>query len=257
MGDGVTGRTAEEVGVKSVLTALDLLDCFSVAEELGVSDLARRLGVAKSTAHRLLTTLCARGITEKNVETGRYRLGLHLYELGQMAIDRVKLRQEAFPLLEELRERTGHSIHLSVPDSADAMYLERLLTLRGIRFLGTVGRRLPSHATSGGKVFAAVDPALAEARLSAGFPPITPYTIRAPGEYERSIDMVRARGYAASFDEFTVGISSVAAPIFGTDGAVRGAVSILDTTDRMRLRSQRTARLVVQAGNVLSRLPGL
>lgn len=69
--------------------------------------------------------------------------------------------------------------------------------------------------------------------------------------------MVRARGYAASFDEFTVGISSVAAPIFGTDGAVRGAVSILDTTDRMRLSSQRTARLVVQAGNVLSRLPGL
>ena len=56
MSDGVTNHTAEEVGVKSVLTALDLLDCFTVAEELGVSDAARRLGVAKSTAHRILTT---------------------------------------------------------------------------------------------------------------------------------------------------------------------------------------------------------
>src|SRR5919108_4956401 len=151
-------------GVKALLTALDLLDCFALDEELGVSEIARRLGVAKSTAHRILTTLCARGLTERNPETGRYRLGLHLYELGQIAINRVKLRQAAFPLLEELRQRTGDTIHLSVPDGAEMVYLERLQTLRGMQLVTPFGRRLPSHATSGGKVLAAFAPDLAQAR---------------------------------------------------------------------------------------------
>ena len=64
--------------LKSVATALDVLECFALDDELGVSDIARRLGIAKSTAHRLLSTLCSRGLTEKNPDSGQYRLGLHL-----------------------------------------------------------------------------------------------------------------------------------------------------------------------------------
>src|SRR5450432_3230962 len=71
-------ETTRDAGVKSVMSALDVLDCFAFDDELGVSDIARRLGVAKSTAHRLLTSLCARGLTEQNPETSQYRLGMHL-----------------------------------------------------------------------------------------------------------------------------------------------------------------------------------
>jgi len=68
--------------------------------------------VAKSTAHRLLTTLATHDVIEKNEESGRYRLGLHLFELGHLAVSRMRLRQSSVALLEELRERTGWTVHL-------------------------------------------------------------------------------------------------------------------------------------------------
>ena len=99
-------------GVQSVYTAVDVLECLMRDEEVGVSDVARRLGVAKSTAHRLLTTWCARDMAERNPDTGRYRLGMRLFEFGQMASDRFPLRRAALPLLEELRQASGHTVHL-------------------------------------------------------------------------------------------------------------------------------------------------
>jgi DNA-binding IclR family transcriptional regulator len=253
----MTDRGSADGGLKSVLHALDLLDCFAVDEELGVSDIARRLGVAKSTAHRLLTTLCARGLTEQNPETGQYRLGLHLFELGQIAINRVRLRQAAFPLLEELRERTGDTIHLSIPDGAEVVYLERLQTLRGMQLVTPFGRRLPSHATSGGKVLAAYDPVLADARREKGFPALTDYTISNRRQYDRALDETRRLGYAASFDETTIGLGSVAAPIFDSSGHIRAALSIVDTTDRMRANAEKMARLAIHASGLLSRRAGI
>src|SRR3954466_11615410 len=77
-------RTPVEGGLQSVQTALAVLHCFSSDEELGISEIARRVGVAKSTAHRLLTTLCAKGMAEQNPETGRYRLGMRLVALGPL-----------------------------------------------------------------------------------------------------------------------------------------------------------------------------
>src|SRR5690242_4161323 len=82
----------DTAGVKSVGSALDVLECFATDGELGVSDIARRLGVAKSTAHRLLQTLTSRGFVEQRADTGLYRLGIHLYELGELALARNTLR---------------------------------------------------------------------------------------------------------------------------------------------------------------------
>ena len=113
-------------GLKSVSTALDVLECFAVDSELGVSDIARRLGIAKSTAHRLLTTLCSRGIAEQNPDTGHYRLGLHLYELGQLAQARSILRHVALPILTRMAKITGHTVNLAVVDGPDVVFLERL-----------------------------------------------------------------------------------------------------------------------------------
>lgn len=95
---------------------LDVLDCFLADDELRVSEIARALGVAKSSAHRMLSTLLSRGFVEQNPGTGRYRLGLHIYELGQLSISRSRLRQAALPIMEDLRQRTGQTIHLGVAD---------------------------------------------------------------------------------------------------------------------------------------------
>jgi len=196
-------------------------------------------------------------VARSHRETGQYRLGLHLFELGQLAINRVKLRRAAFPLLEELRERTGDTIHLSVPDGAEVVYLERLHTLRGLQLVTPFGRRLPSHATSGGKVLAAFDPVLADARRERGFPALTDYTINNRRQYDRALEETRRQGYATSFDEITVDLGSVAAPIFDVGSQVCAALSIVDTTDQMRENAEKMARLAIRASHVLSHRAGV
>ena len=96
-------------GLKSVGSALDVLECFATDGELGVSDIARRLGVAKSTAHRLLQTLASRGFVEQDPHTGQYRLGIHVYELGALALARNELRHAALPFLRQVADR--HRAH--------------------------------------------------------------------------------------------------------------------------------------------------
>jgi DNA-binding IclR family transcriptional regulator len=140
------GDRAGDGGLKSVATTLDLLDLFMTDDELGVTEVARYLGVAKSSAHRMLTTLVSRGFAEKDPETGRYRLGLHLYELGQLSISRNRLRRTALPLMEQLREMTGLTIHLAVPDGADVVHLERLQSRAGLELLADLPRRFPPIA---------------------------------------------------------------------------------------------------------------
>ncbi|MCA0437872.1 MAG: IclR family transcriptional regulator [Actinobacteria bacterium] len=238
--------------LRSVTSALDVLDCFSRDAELGVSDIARRLGIAKSTAHRLLTTLCSRGLTEKNPQTGQYRLGLHLFELGQLAQQRLRLREVALPLLEELRQVTGHTVHLGVLDGADVVYAERLETAECRRIMATVPRRFPSHCTSSGKVIAAFNPALLEARLELGFPPKTVGTIRSAQAYQAAVRQTAKAGVGITHGEAVSGLSSVAAPIRDLGGRAYAAVSIVAPTTRMLAEVDRTARLVSTVGRRIS-----
>lgn len=247
-----TESRADSSKVHSVLAALDLLDCFARDEELGVTEIARRLGVAKSTAHRLLSTLCARGIAEQVPETGNYRLGLHLYELGQLAQDRVPLRHAALPLLEELRLTTGLTVHLAIADGADVVFLERMQTLRGIPLLGDRRRRMPAHTTSAGKVLAAFDPKVAQACVDAGFAQMTPRTIHTAAEWERVLEQVRRIGYAVSADENEAGLASVAAPVRDATGRARAAVSVAGPSAVVTQTVDRTSRVVRLTANKLA-----
>lgn len=242
-----------EGGLHSVLTALDVLDCFVQDEELGISEVARRIGVAKSTAHRLLTTLCARGMAERNAETGRYRLGMKLFTLGQLAASRSQMRLVALPLLVELRRRTGDTIHLAIPDGVEMVYLERLEALREMTLMTSVPRRIAAHATSSGKAVAAFDPSFASARLSAGLPPETLRTVVSTSDFQAALAKTRQRGYAMSVDETVVGLTSVAAPVLDHAGTARAAISIVGPSSKIMPNVENSARLVRNAAHVLAR----
>lgn len=241
-------------GLKSVATALDLLECFVTDEELGVSEAARRLGVAKSTAHRLLTTLASRGLIEQSPSTGKYRLGLHLFELGHLALTRVELRRQSKTLLEELRETSGMTVHLSVPQGVDVLYLERLVTLRGMSGMGEFRRRWPMHATSSGKVICAHDPMAAEARIAAGLPKYASETITSERDFRSALAMVRKRGYAWSRNEVMMGLGSVAAPVLDQHGFAQAAVSITGSVDDLSSQMDRQVRLVMAAAQRLTKI---
>jgi DNA-binding IclR family transcriptional regulator len=242
-----------EGGLKSVAAALDLLDCFVEDEELGVSEVARRLGVAKSTAHRLLTTLASRGLIEQNTTTGRYRLGLHLFELGHLALTRLDLRRESRTLLEELREVSGWTVHLAIKQGADTLFLERLPTLRGMQAMVEYRRRWPLHATSSGKAICAYDPEAATARIEAGFPSYTPNTIATERAFRAELDGVRKRGYATSREELMYGLASVAAPVLDRHGFARAALSITGSAAELGAHPDRQARLVMAASQRLAK----
>lgn len=237
--------------VQSVCTAVDVLECLMREEELGVSDVARRLGVAKSTAHRLLSTLCSRDLAERNPDTGRYRLGMRLFELGQMASDRFPLRRAALPLLEELRQASGHTVHLGVADGADVIFVERLHNLAGIRLMADSGRRLPVHVTSVGKALAAFDPAVALARREAGFPRMTERTIAMAADWDRALAEIRRTGVAISIGESKPQLTSLAAPVRNARGRAFAAISVAGPSQEFG-DFGRASRLVLTAAAKLA-----
>ncbi len=240
-------------GLQSVLAALDLLDCFSQREDFGVSEIARNIGVAKSTAHRLLTTLCARGFTERDEETGRYRLGMHLYELGHLAVSRSDIRNAALPILQEMHQRTGATAHIGVPDGDEVIYLERIIGRESLQLWANVGRRLPSVSTSSGKAMYAFSPRFANGRLQGPVPVAFSTDSTVAGRYRVALQETVKRGFALSVDESVRGLTSIAAPVLGHDGVARAAVSLVGPTAKMLADIQNPARLVQFAAKKLSR----
>lgn len=249
---GVAEAPGSGSSLKSVGTALDVLECFAIDGELGVSDVARRLGVAKSTAHRLLQTLLSRGFIEQDHVTGLYRLGIHLYDLGQLAQARNEARHVAMPTLRQVARATGHTVNFAVPDGADVVFVERLESVAGVHILGHVGRRWPAHCTSSGKAIAAFNPEAYQARVDAGFPPRVSKTVRTPEDWQRAIAQARKDGYAVSHSESVDGASSVAVPILRRRQAV-AALSVFGPTDQIAPTIDKLVPLLVAAGNRIGR----
>lgn len=239
-------------GLKSVGSALDVMECFATDGELGVSDIARRLGVAKSTAHRLLQTLASRGFVEQDAHSGQYRLGLHVYELGQLALARNELRHVALPFLRQVAAATGLTVNLSVSDGPDIIFVERIENMDGVRILGHFGRRLPAHTTSSGKAIAAWNAQADAARRRAGFPPRVSKTVRTEADWDRCLEQVRKVGYAVSHSESFDGASSVAVPVVVRRQAI-AAVSAFGPTDAIEPHVDRLVPVLVAASRRIAR----
>lgn len=246
--------------LSSVRNAARVLTSFSVEErELGVTELARRLALGKSTVHRLLVTLAAEHLVEQNPQTGKYRLGLKVYELGALVSVHMDLHEAAIGQLHELRNRTGETVQLAVLDGREVVYVERLESSHTLRLFGRVGHRNQAHCTSTGKVLLAALPDAALVRLLDGWAleAKTPYTITDPEAFRAELDAVRARGYAENMNEAEIGVASVAAPVRGAAGDVVAALSVAAPVMRLDGKSVRTfAGMTVTAAEAVSRRLG-
>ncbi|MGH9213565.1 MAG: IclR family transcriptional regulator [Acidimicrobiales bacterium] len=223
---------SERATLQSVGIALDIIDALARAPELSLSELARRVGVAKSTAHRTCAVLSRRGLVDRTAERG-YRLGVRFVEYGHLATERTAVRDQALPLLVELRNRLQETVQVGVPAGTEVVYVERVEGQQALRY-STNSRRSPLHRSSAGKVLAAYNPGLAEARLQAGLPPSTGYTIVVPELLRAELTRVRERGFARSVDETELGLSSLAVPVCdAVGGAVVAAISMVGPTPRV------------------------
>ncbi len=245
--------------LSSVRNAARVLKAFLTREEsIGVSELARRLGLGKSAVHRLLTTLAAEGLVEQDPHTGGYRLGIVVYELGEAVKVHLDLHAAAGPVLVQLREQTGESSQIGVLDGDEVVYVDRLESAHSLRLFTETGRRVPAHATSSGKVLLAhrPEPEL-EAFLARPIAALTPHSITDPDALRDALAAVRARGWAEAVNEREIGVASIAAPIRDLHGAVVAAVSIGAPEARFgAVPRRRHARALVEAGEAISRRLG-
>jgi IclR family transcriptional regulator, KDG regulon repressor len=245
--------------LSSVRNAARVLKAFLTREEsIGVSELARRLGLGKSAVHRLLTTLVAEGLVEQDPHTGGYRLGIVVYELGEAVKVHLDLHAAAGPVLVQLREQTGESSQIGVLDGDEVVYVDRLESAHSLRLFTETGRRVPAHGTSSGKVLLAHRPeAEREAFLARPLAALTPHTVTDAAALRDVLAAVRARGWAEAVDEREIGVASIAAPIRDVRGEVVAAVSIGAPVARFgAVPRRRHARTLVEAGEAISRRLG-
>jgi IclR family KDG regulon transcriptional repressor len=246
--------------IQAIERAVSILNAFSMDDpELGVTELADRLGLHKSTVHRFMVNLDAAGLVERNARTGRYRLGLHVFELGALVMQQMNLWDEALPFLEGLVHDTGETGHLAVLDGGEAIYIERVEARRALRVPSAIGRGYPAHATNLGKVLLAdlsrerLEEIIAERGLAA----YTPQTITDPGELEADLELIRRRGYAVDNEEYDEGLRCIGAPVRDHSGQVVAALGIGGPVTRITPeRVEELGELVMTAARGLSRRLG-
>jgi IclR family KDG regulon transcriptional repressor len=238
-----------------VRSAARLLKQFSSRDrELGVSELARRLDLGKSTVHRILVTLTAENLLEQDQYSGKYRLGIAMHDLGQAVVTHLDLHEAVIPPMEKLRNATGETVQAAVLDGRDVVYVERLDSPQTLRLFLEVGRRNDAHSTATGKCLLAFlpEPELAKTlrgwRLSAK----TPYTITSQAKLRAVLKEVRKRGYAENLHESEVGVLSVAAPVRNIAGQVVAALSVAGPDSRMEPVIKDTTRAVVEVAAMAS-----
>ncbi len=253
-------RTASDRGkLDSVRNAARLLKQFSYREqELGVSELARRLGLGKSTAHRLVATLTAEHLLEQNRETGKYRLGLAIYDLGASISAHFALHEAALPSMAQLRNATGETVHLAVLDGREVVYIDRLDSPDSVRMFLEVGRRNWAHCTATGKVLLAHVPDDRLDRLLIGWElkEKTPSTITDHHLLREELMKVRRRGWAHNRYESEAGHLSVGAPVRNAMGDVVAAMSVAGPAERMDPALDRITMELLEAAAAGSRRMG-
>jgi DNA-binding IclR family transcriptional regulator len=220
-------------GVQSVDRALTILEVLARIGEAGVTEIAGELGVHKSTAFRLVTTLEAHRLVEQTADRGKYRLGVGLLRLAGATTARLDLVQEARPVCRQLAADTGETVNIAVLSESSALYLDQVAGSSALQPHNWVGQHIPLHATSNGKVLLS---GLDDARLDEMLGALSRYTsltITRRSQLREELVRVRSQGYAVAVDELEVGLTAAAAPIRNAHGDVVASMSVSGPTFRL------------------------
>lgn len=255
MGDGATKR---DMSVHSVDRAVSILQVLARRGPTAVTDVANELGIHKSTVFRLLYTLEARGLVDQTSTRGRYQLGYGVVQLAAGASRKLDLSQVSRRICEDLAERVGESASVDIADGDSVLSLDQVIGAASVTSVNWAGKRTPMHATSSGKIFLAFMPSEQRAAYF-GRPGqrFTEHTITGRRELEAELAQVRDQGYAATMEEFEIGLAAIAAPIRDINGQVVGAISISGPNFRINAETiPALAPAVIEAADEISQRNG-
>jgi len=241
-------------GTTSADRVADVLLAFSAAESsLGVSQIARQLGMSKAVVHRILQSLVARGLLQHNERTHAYGLGPAAVMLGARTLAQMDLRDVARPELMWLRNETQETTTLSLLVNDRRAYIDQFPSPKEIKMTVELGRGYPLHAGASSRVILAhMTPADRERVLTGPLMSLTSETITEEKRLAASLRLVAEKGYATSHGERQSGAGSVAAPVFATGGRVVGAISICGP--QYRFDEETVARFIPMAVEAARRI---
>lgn len=220
---------------RTVHRALDLIELLvDSGRSLALAEIVEGVDGPKTTVHRLLSTLEARGYVNHNARTGSYSAGVRCFELGSAWAANLDLRGVAAPFLAELNQTTRETVHLAIYDQGDAVYVDKLESTLPVAPRSHLGRRCPSYCVAPGRVLLAYQPGDEIDRvLGSELARHTAATLTDPAALAGVLADVRERGYATNFGGFRDGVGGVAAPIRDHTGAVVASVGCCVPLERL------------------------
>ncbi|MEV6902786.1 IclR family transcriptional regulator [Amycolatopsis sp. NPDC051372] len=247
--EGVAGVNPPQYPIESVDNALKLLLLFGERSEVRLAEVSEYLGVASSTAHRLMAMLLYRGFVRQNPATKAYEPGTALTGVAFSILERFDFRQVLRPYLERLNAELRETVHLGVLDGTSVRFVDAIESPQAVRVGSRLGSSLPASSTSSGKAMLA---GLSTDQLRVLYPDerisgLTDRSIRTRGDLEAELGRVRERGYATSAEESEAGVSSVAVAFPVTVGAGRISFNVAVPASRMPESQQLVVAKALQA----------
>lgn len=223
-----TGNT-----IQSVDRAIEILKCFEKNEELGVTEISKISKLHKSTAFNLISTLENANMLSKNINSGKYRLGMELFRLGTLV--NFNLRNTCRPYLEKLVAEFSETVNLVARNNTLVIYLEKIDSPHSMRISTKEGLQLPMYATAVGKAIMSTlsDDEIIDTMKKITFVKFTDYTTTRFDDLMAQIKFTRENGYAEDIQEFENGLTCVAAPIMDYRGNSTHAISVSGPHSRM------------------------
>lgn len=242
----------------SVDNALDVLEAVAASDRgVGVSELARQLGLPKSTVFRLFAALSQRGYLQRSEPPGRYRLGLRVWEVGSAYLKGLSFRAAAHPVMLQVAGDLGETVYLTTYNAGAAVLIDLVEALDPVRWATPIGSRLPIHSTATGKVLLAFQPpGEIEQVLSGPLAPLTPHSTVDPVALQRELATIRESRWSVNERGWHPDVAGAAVPIFNHTGQVIAALGIAGPAERFLGKLPQTEPLLRAATATISRQIG-
>ncbi len=245
--------------VKSVWRAIKILESFNSEQGMSVTEISKRLKFPKSSVHEILATLVTEGILEKDYNNNNYHLGLKLFELGNKARSNLEIRRIATPYLKRLNTELDETVHLTVLDNWEVLYIECFESTKRLRTYSVIGVRAPLHCTAVGKAIMAFLPQADIETIirTKGLQRFTENTIAERELLLEELEKIVHNGYAIDNMEHEEGVRCVGAPIRNYYGAVFASISVSGPSQRIKTEKvPGIAKMVISITGEISKKMG-
>jgi DNA-binding IclR family transcriptional regulator len=225
----MSARSKDRYAINSILRASSILRSFLGGKtHYRISELARQLGLDRSTTYRILLSLEKCGLVEKDKKTGEYSLGLGVFEIGNTYLRQMDFIQASKPIMAELAAKVQETVHLGVLSGTEIVYVDKVDSPRALGVMSKIGQRGPVHSTALGKVLLAFRPEGESARIISQIKlkPFTQNTVSSKTKLMDELRKVRRQGYAFDFRESEPDVECIAAPIRNHLGETVAALSV-------------------------------